>query len=179
MDRRGAIWTLAVTQTLGYPCLYYIFAALVVQWQDDLGWSKRALALGPTCAIVVAGCMAPFVGRLIDHGWSRALLSGGSVVGAGALALLATTTTQVQYIAAWVLIGVAQGTVLYEVCFAFLIRRLGPDARAAIIRVTLVAGFASTLAFPVAAGGSLAWVWCGDCSSAAVELVGRYNLATR
>ena len=48
----------------------------------------------------------------------------------------------------WAGLGLAQAVCLYEVCFAFLIRRLGPDARAAIVRVTLVAGFASTLAFP-------------------------------
>lgn len=158
-DRQAAIWALSVTQTLGYACLYYIFAALVVQWQADFGWGKPALALGPTCAIALAGLMSPVSGRLVDRGWSRALLSGGAILGAGALAVLATATTQTQYMIAWVLIGVAQGAVLYEVCFAFLIRRLGPDARAAIIRVTLVAGFASTLAFPVAAFVSEAFGW--------------------
>lgn len=37
----------------------------------------------------------------------------------------------------------------YESCFAFLTRRLGGNPRAAITRVTLVAGFAGTLAFPL------------------------------
>ncbi len=151
MQRRVAIWALAVAQTLAYACLYYIFAAFVVQWQADFGWSKSALALGPTLAIIIAGGLAPFIGRLIDRGWSRVLLSVGALIGAVALGGLALATTYTQYVAAWTLIGIAQGAVLYEVCFAFLIRRLGPEARAAIIRVTLVAGFASTLAFPVAA----------------------------
>jgi len=60
---------------------------------------------------------------------------------------------------AWVMIGLAQASVLYETCFAFLIRRLGGDARAAIIRVTLVAGFASTVAFPLAAIVSEGYGW--------------------
>lgn len=172
MEKRAAIWALAVTQTLGYACLYYIFAALVVQWQDDLGWSKTMLALGPTCAIVVSGVLAPFLGRLIDKGWSRGLLTGGSALGAVALAVLAGTTTQTQYMIAWVMIGLAQASVLYEVCFAFLIRRLGGDARAAIIRVTLVAGFASTVAFPLAAIVSEAYGWRAVVWLAAVAVLG-------
>ena len=157
--RRAAIWALAVTQTLAYACLYYLFAALVVQWSSDFGWSKTTLALGPTSAIIVAGVMSPFSGRLIDRGYSRSLLTGGSAVGALALCGLAMAQTQTQYLMAWVAVGIAQGSVLYEVCFAFLIRRLGPSARAAIIRVTLVAGFASTLAFPTAALVSEAYGW--------------------
>ena len=159
MHKRAAIWALAVTQTLGYACLYYIFAALVVQWSADLGWSKTTLALGPSLAITLASCAAPFAGRLIDRGWSRALLVGGSVVGGIALCGLAVVNTPAQYYGAWAVLGLAQASALYEVCFAFLIRRLGGAARAAIIRVTLVAGFASTLAFPVAALVSDAYGW--------------------
>lgn len=158
-QRQAAIWAFAISQTLGYACLYYIFAALVTDWQADLGWSKPQLAMGPTLAIVIAGGLAPIVGRFIDRGWSRALLSGGAVVGALALALLATASSQATYLFAWALIGLAQAAALYEACFAVLVRRLGPQARAAIIRVTLVAGFASTLAFPTAALVSGAYGW--------------------
>jgi predicted MFS family arabinose efflux permease len=47
------------------------------------------------------------------------------------------------------------------VCFALLIRRFGLSARAAITQVTLVAGLASTLAFPAAAALTLALGWQG------------------
>ncbi|NHB77989.1 MFS transporter [Rhodobacter calidifons] len=53
------------------------------------------------------------------------------------------------WLALWAVIGVTQAGSLYETCFAFLTRRLGHRARAAITRVTLVAGFAGTLAFPL------------------------------
>jgi len=157
--KQAAIWALAVTQTLGYACLFYIFAALVVQWSADLGWSKAALALGPTLAIAISGIAAPFMGGMIDRGWSRALLTSGSIVGGLALCGLAMVTTQAQYYAAWCVLGLAQAAALYEVCFAFLIRRMGDGARGAIIRVTLVAGFASTLTFPTAALISDAYGW--------------------
>lgn len=103
-----AIWTFAVTQTLGYACFYYIFAALVVYWADDLGWSKPQLAMGPTFAIVVSGALAPVMGRLIDQGYARFLLTWGSVFGAGALLFLAQAETRFEYLAAWTALGVAQ-----------------------------------------------------------------------
>ena len=165
MGQRAAIWALALGQTLGYACLYYIFAALVLSWQTDLGWSKSVLAMGPTLAIVLSGGLAPFVGRLVDRGYSRELLTAGPLIGALALALLASSRAQGAYLFAWGLIGLAQSASLYEVAFAFLVRRLGTAARAAIVRVTLVAGFASTIAFPAGAYLSdlLGWrgaVWC-------------------
>jgi hypothetical protein len=48
-----AVWLLAVGQTLGYACFFYIFAAMVVSWQEALGWDKAMLAAGPTLAILI------------------------------------------------------------------------------------------------------------------------------
>ena len=75
--------------------------------------------------------------------------------------MLALSQTPTAYLVSWALIGLAQSVALYETCFAFLIRRLGPHARAAIVRVTLVAGFASTLAFPAGATLSASIGWRG------------------
>jgi predicted MFS family arabinose efflux permease len=143
-----AIWLLALGQTLGYAGLVYIFGALLLPWEEALGWSKTTLALGPTLSILVSAALAPFAGRLVDRGWSAELLTGGAALGAAALAGLALVATPAQYLIAWAVIGVAHCACLYEVCFAFLIRRLGPQARPAIVKVTLLAGFASTIAFP-------------------------------
>lgn len=162
--RGTAVWMLAVGQTLSYACLYYIFAALILSWEADLGWDRALLATGPFLSIVIAAALAPFAGRLVDLGKGPEAMVAGALIGAGALALLALSRTPTVYLAAWALIGLAQSVTLYETCFAFLIRRLGPHARAAIVRVTLVAGFASTLAFPAGAalGASIGWrgaVW--------------------
>lgn len=161
---RPAVWALAVGQTLGYACLFYIFAGLILLWTRDLGWSKSTLATGPMLAILISAALAPVMGRMVDRGHGPAVLAGGAGLGALALAGMAMVTTPAQWLAVWALSGVAQGACLYEVCFAFLIRALGPGARGAIIRVTLVAGFASTLAFPAfaAVGGAFGWraaVW--------------------
>jgi MFS family permease len=157
----AAIWLLSVSQTLGFAALLYIFAALLVPWEAALGWSKAQLALGPTLSIVTSALLAPTMGRLVDRGWGAELLTGGAVLGALALVLLSRVNTPAQFVSTWALIGVAHSACLYEVCFAFLIRRLGARARPAIIRITLVAGFASTIAFPAGALLAEALDWRG------------------
>jgi len=155
MGGRGlGVWLLAVGQTLGYACLFYSFAALILSLEGDLGWDKRLFALGPMLAIGVSAVLAPVMGRQVDDGRGQALLLGGAVLGGLALLGLAQVQAPWQYLALWAVIGVAQSACLYEVAFAYLVRRFGADARARIIRVTLVAGLASTLAFP--AGAALA-----------------------
>jgi MFS family permease len=156
-----AVWLLAVGQTLGYACFFYIFAAMVVSWQEALGWDKAMLAAGPTLAILISAALAPFVGRAVDRGHGPRLMAGGALVGALALTVLAGASRQWVYMLAWAGLGVAQASCLYEVCFALLIRRFGLAARAAITRVTLVAGLASTLAFPAASALTLALGWQG------------------
>jgi len=154
-----AIWLLAISQTLGYAGLVYIYGALLVPWETALGWSKTTLAMGPTLSILISAALATVAGRLVDRGWSAELLTGGAALGAVALLALSAVQTPAQYIAVWVLIGVAHCACLYEVCFAFLIRRLGAQARPAIVKVTLVAGLASSIAFPLGAGLSEAFGW--------------------
>ncbi|MEZ5912104.1 MAG: MFS transporter [Paracoccaceae bacterium] len=156
-----AVWLLALGQTLGFACLYYVFAALLPAWEEAFGWSKASLAAGPTLAIVISAVIAPFAGRLVDRGLGGELLWGGALWGGLALAALALVESHGQYLLAWAAIGLGHGTSLYEVCFAFLTRRLGSGARGAIIRVTLVAGFASTLAFPMGAmlAEAFGWRW--------------------
>lgn len=154
-----AVWLLAVGQTLGYAAMLYLFAAILTEVEADTGWSRATLALGPTVSLLVAAAAAPVAGRLVDTGQSARLLTGGAALGAAAVASLALVTAPWMWVAVWGVIGLAYAASLYDVCFAFLTRRLGPGARAAITRVTLVAGFASTLAFPAGAGLAEAFGW--------------------
>ena len=168
-----AVWLLALGQTVAYGCLFYSFPALLVSIEADTGWSKPALALGPTVALVVAALAAPLAGRLVDKGWGGELLVGSAMVGALGLGGVAMAEGQAGWLLAWAVTGIAQGAGLYDACFAFLTRRLGRDARAAIIRVTLVAGFASTLTYP---GGAWLGLTVGWRSAywifAAIQLLG-------
>lgn len=149
-ERGGtAVWLLAVGQTLIYAGAYYSFPALLPDLEAATGWSKAELALGPTLAFLIMAGLTPFTGRLVDRGLGGEMLiwlPGLAALGVAGLGLVGSLAG---WLALWALIGIAQAGSLYETCFAFLTRRLGTGARAAITRVTLVAGFAGTLAFPL------------------------------
>lgn len=151
----AAVWMLALGQTVVYAGSYYSFPALLPDLVTATGWSKGALALGPTLAFLIMASLTVWTGRLVDRGLGGEMLIWGPVLAVVGVLGLAAAPSPAGWLAAWALIGVAQAGCLYETCFAFLTRRLGDGARAAITRVTLVAGFAGTLAFPLGH-------WVGD-----------------
>lgn len=145
------VWLLGIGETTIWACIFYVFAALLLTWETDLGWDKTDLTLGLTLAILAAAACSPVAGRLIDAGHGRRVLGFGALVGAGGLAWLSQVESIEAYIAAWVVMGAAQAFCLYEPCFSVVTRAKGADARPAITRITLMAGFASTVSFLSAA----------------------------
>ena len=156
-----AVWTLALTQALGYACFFYVFAALLLYWQRESWLSAGVIAAGPLVATLVSAMVAPTVGRALDRGQAVAMMAAGPVIGAAALACLALAGGAVGWFVGWIGLGLAQALCLYDVCFGMMIRRFGGQARGAITRVTLVAGLASTLAFPAGAWLAEGWGWRG------------------
>lgn len=148
---RLAVWLLAAGQTIVWAGLFYSFAALLLAWEDNLGWAKTDIALGLTSAVFVWAVLSPVAGHIVDAGKGRLILTAGALVGAGLLALLSGVTSQFAFVATWMAIGVAQAACLYEPCFAIVTRTMGSAARGAITRISLCAGFASTIAFPAGA----------------------------
>jgi predicted MFS family arabinose efflux permease len=144
-----AVWLLAIGQTLIYAGCYYSFPALLPDLEAATGWGKATLALGPTLGFLIMAGLTVFTGRLVDRGLGGEMLIWGPVLVALGVLGLGLAPIPAVWLLSWALIGVAQAGCLYETCFAFLTRRLGDGARAAITRVTLVAGFAGTLAFPL------------------------------
>lgn len=142
------VWLLAIGQMFSYAGQFFAFPSLVLFWSADLGWEKSTLALGPMLALLMAAALAPLVGRLVDRGHGAGLMVGGVLLGAVALVAMTQVTTPLQWMAAWMVSGIGQAASQYEVCFAFLIRRLGEDARPGIVRITLAGGFAGFIAFP-------------------------------
>ena len=154
-----AVWLLAVGQTLIYAGVYYAFPALLPDLQAATGWSVATLAAGPTLSFLMMAGLTPVTGRLVDLGYGGEMLTWLPVMAALALAGLGFASAPWQWLLLWAVIGVAQAGCLYETCFAFLTRRLGDGARPAITKVTVVAGFAGTLAFPL----EMCWAgpWAG------------------
>jgi len=153
------VWLLGIGETIIWACIFYVFAALLLAWERDLGWSKTDLTLGLTLAILAAAGASPVAGRLIDAGHGRRVLGIGALIGGLALAVLSQAESLPVYLGAWIVMGAAQGFCLYEPCFSVVTRAKGAEARPAITRITLMAGFASTVSFLSAAALTEAFDW--------------------
>src|SRR5664279_4751752 len=73
---------------------------------------------------------------------------------------------------AWILLGIGMGCGLYDAAFAALGRIYGDAARGSITGITLIAGFASTVGWPLTALGLESIGWRNTCFAwAAAHLV--------
>ena len=168
---RRIVWPLAIAQVIMWAGMYYMFPALLLEWERDLGWSKTELSGAFTLALVMSAVLAPGVGRIIDRGFGRRIFTGSAILGSLFLALLSMVTKLWQFYAVWIVIGMAMSGGLYEACFAILTRVMGTKAKQAITLVTLVAGFAGTLAFPGAHALVGIFGWRGTVLSFATVII--------
>lgn len=149
-DVRRLVATLAVTQTIGYGVLSYAFPVLLAPIAADLHASTAAVTGAITLSILVGAAVAVPVGRWLDRHGGRALMVVGSVVGVLAVLAWAHVQTIGQLYVVFAVIGLAGAASLYEAAFAVIIATGGPDQRArALLAVTVVAGFASSIFFPL------------------------------
>ncbi len=143
------VWPLSTVQLISWGTLYYSFSLFLTPMERDLGWQRSELTGGLTLGIVIAGLVSPVVGRLIDRGHARLVMTLGSLLGAASLFAWSQIDSVPGFYALWAMLGIALGATLYEPAFAVLIRGLGDQARQGIATMTLIAGFASTLFIPI------------------------------
>jgi hypothetical protein len=91
------------------------------------------------------------------------VLSASNVTLAAGLALLGATYSIPVLIVAWLLLGIGMGFGLYDAAFAALGRIYGDAARRSITGITLIAGFASTVGWPLTALGLESIGWRNTC----------------
>lgn len=170
--RWRAVTTLGTAQTLSWASTYYLPGVLATPMARELGVAVPTVHLAFSLALIVSALVGPAAGRAIDRHGGRPLLLGTNVLFALALTALAFAQGPVGLFAAWVLIGLGMGSGLYEAAFASLVRLYGHDSRNAITGITLIAGFASTVGWPLSAWMETQWGWRGACLGwAALHLV--------
>ena len=165
---RRVVVALGIGQTLGYASSFYLPAILAVPMARDLALPTWAIFAGLSAALLIAGALAPMAGRLVDTHGGRPLLLTSSVLFATGLALLALATGTWGMAAGWVVIGIGMAFGLYDVAFSTLAGLFGRGARGPITGITLIAGFASTIGWPLTAWIEDAWGWREACLTWAV-----------
>jgi len=155
------ILLLAIAQTLIWACIFYSFPALLLHWEAELGWSRAELTGAITLAIFMSAFCSPLYGRLIDAGKGAVMMTVASILGGCCMLLLTQVEHPWQFYVIWAVIGICMSGALYEPCFALITRARGAQARRSITFVTLVAGFAGTVSFPVAHSLAVEFGWRG------------------
>jgi hypothetical protein len=157
------ILALGTTQTLAWASSYYLPAILADPIARDLGVSPNWIFAAFSASLVISAMLGPRVGRQIDLVGGRSVLSISNLVLAAGLVLLGATYSIPVLIAAWLLLGVGMAAGLYDAAFSTLGRLYGDAAGRSITGITLLAGFASTVGWPLTAWGLETIGWRNTC----------------
>ena len=159
----GVVAALGVAQTLAYGTTYYLPAVLANSMAAELGIGTVWVFVGFSAGLLLAAALGPFSGRLIDLFGGRQVLAGSSLVFAAGLAILGAASGPGMLFVGWLVIGAGMSAGLYEAAFATLARIYGADARRSITGITLIAGFASTVCWPLSAYMDAQFGWRIAC----------------
>jgi predicted MFS family arabinose efflux permease len=154
---------LGVAQTLSWGSSYYLPAILANPIAADLGLGTPWVFIAFSLGLLSAGFLGPLSGRLIDLYGGHRVLPGSNLLFAAGLASLALASGPASLIASWLVLGAAMSCGLYESAFSTLARIYGSEARRAITGITLIAGFASTIGWPLTAWLEAELGWRGAC----------------
>jgi hypothetical protein len=158
---RSVVGLLGISQIIGYGTVFYSYAILAPGFAAEFGVDPAVPFSVISAALLISGLVSPFLGRQIDrHGAPRIMVLGSIAVGAVyALAAAAPSFTVLTVLI--VILQVIAVAILYGASFPTLAQFGGANARKAITQLTLIAGFASTIFWPLTGwlSGSFGWRW--------------------
>lgn len=150
-DRRIVVVALGITQILAWGSTFYLLGVLANEIARNTGWSYDWVTSGVSIGLLVAGAVSPRVGRAISKWGGRFTLGISAILLAAGLLLLGSAQSIAWYLVAWLILGVGMGCGLTDAAFSTLGSIYGEDARGPITALTLFAGFASTVCWPLSA----------------------------
>lgn len=129
----------------------------------ELGLATAWIFTAFSTGLLLSAVFGPAAGRLIDVHGGRRVLPASNLVFAAGLALLGLSSGVISLFAAWLVIGIGMSAGLYEAAFSTLAGIYGRDARRSITGITLIAGFASTVCWPLSAYMDITIGWRATC----------------
>lgn len=144
-----SVVVLSITQIIAWGAMFMAISVTGEAMADDLQLSRETIFLGPTDMLVAMALCSPLIGRLYRRYGARLVLSGGSLLAAAGLWLLAASNGVELYFAAWAVLGVAGAACLTTSAHVFLAELAGEGARRAIGAQMLFMALAPSLSWPV------------------------------
>jgi len=166
-DRRVVGW-LSLAQLVTWGSVFYTFALLMEPIERELGLSRAQSSLAFSLMLAIDGLLAYPVGRWIDQGHERRVVTAGSLLITAGLALHTQVSGAISFYAVWMLLGAGMAASAYNPVFAVVTRRYPQDFRRAIITLTFLGGLASTVFIPLTAWLIDTWGWRAALGALAV-----------
>ena len=147
-DQRTVI-QIGSAQVISWGSSFYLPAIIAAPIAAELNLGVNGFFTAFTAALLVSALFGPRIGRLVDrHGGSRVMPFGSLSMAIG-LVVLAVSQNDIMVLLAWLFIGLGMTASLYDASFASVVRIMGQRAVKAISGITLFAGFASTISWPL------------------------------
>jgi len=140
---------LGVTTTIGYGTLFYSFTLMSIELENYFGWSKSFLFGVFSFGLLLGGFITPYIGKKLDHHGARIIMSIGSILAFIGLMLLSQVENKLEYILAIIFLEMVSTFILYEAAFVAFSQIAKEKARLPMAQITLIAGFASTIFWPL------------------------------
>jgi MFS family permease len=161
--RMAVVAVIGTTQTIAWASSYYLPAILGAPIAAALDLPQSVFFAIFSGALLLSAALGPGVGQLIDRHGGRAVLALSNVILAAGLVLLAAARGAASLVLAWAVLGIGIAMGLYDPAFSTLTRLYGREARGAITGITLIAGFASTIGWPLSAVLAHFFGWRAAC----------------
>ncbi len=142
------IWTIAVTQMVGWGTLFTPFALMVGPMEEELGFSRGAISGAFTLGLLVSGAAAVPLGRFVDRHGGRGPIAWGGLAGAALLACWSQVESLGALYAVWFALGLAHAAALWGSAMAVMMAAAREPVRS-ITAITFITGFTGTVFLPL------------------------------
>lgn len=150
---------LGVTQIIGYGTLFYSFSILAPVIGQEFGQSREWLFAAFSGTLLIGGIISPWSGRWADRFGAGRVMTLGSLAAALSLVFCAFSSSWWVFAAALITTGIATPFILYNTAFAVLVQVDPQLAPRRITYLTLMAGFSSTLFWPLVTALLNSFTW--------------------
>jgi len=153
------VWWLSLAQLITWGSGFYGFALFMGPMEAALGMDRAQSSLAFSLALLGEGVMAFAVGRWVDQGHARRVMTLGSLAVGLCFVAHRWVDSVAGFYAVWSCMGLAWAATLYTPAFTVLTQRYGSAYRRAIITMTFLGGLASTVFIPLTAALVEHWGW--------------------
>lgn len=159
------VLALGLAQVLAWGSSTYLPAAVVGPVCASLGVTRGTFFGAFSLSLVVMAAAGPKVGRTIDRQGGRQVLCLSNAVLAAGLLMLSLANGVAGLFVAWCVMGLGMSLGLYDAAFAAVVHQHGRSASRLIVGISLVGGFASTVAWPLSGWMVEHWGWRACCQA--------------